>query len=287
MRTRLLALAALAAVSTSAVAQEDSLHSTQLKAGREAGVLRVCADPDNLPSSSQAGDGYEIKIAELIGQVWGWKVEYAWWPIRRGFFSRALNGRYCDVAITAPTGLDMAGVTGPYFRSAYYIVYRKDRGYNLTSLSDTAFRHLRIGVHILNSDAENTPPAMALSTFGVVGNLVGFPTNYSDIYRPDDIFKALAADSIDVAIVWGPIAGYFIARSAVPLTMNKVAQDTVNGIPFVYSLGMGVRRRDTKFRDSLQVVIDQHGQEMVKILESFNVPLLPLEPSGQPAAKGN
>ena len=116
MRTGFVTLVTIALLASNAAAQEDSLHSTQLKAGREAGVLRVCADPDNLPASNQAGEGYEIKIAELIAQTWGWRVEYAWWPVRRGFFSRALNGRYCDVAITAPSGLDIAGVTGPYFR---------------------------------------------------------------------------------------------------------------------------------------------------------------------------
>jgi mxaJ protein len=286
MRTGFATLIAMAITATCAAAQEDSLHSTQLKTGREVGVLRVCADPDNLPASSQAGEGYEIKVAELIAQTWGWRVEYAWWPVRRGFFSRALNGRYCDVAITAPSGLDVAGVTGPYFRSAYYIVYRKDSGLNLSSLADTAFRRLRIGVHILNSDAENTPPAMALSSYGVVGNLVGFPTNYSDIYRPDDIFKALG-DSIDVAIVWGPIAGYFVQQSKVPLVMHKVAEDTVQGIPFVYSMGMGVRRRDTQFRDSLQTVIDQKRGDLEKILQRFNVPMLPVDAGGQPSAKAN
>lgn len=287
MRTGFVTLATVALLASNVAAQEDSLHSTQLKTSRDAGVLRVCADPDNLPASNQAGEGYEIKIAELIAQTWGWRVEYAWWPVRRGFFSRALNGRYCDVAITAPSGLDIAGVTGPYFRSGYYIVYRKDSGLNLSSLADTTFRHLRIGVHILNSDAENTPPAMALSSFGVVGNLVGFPTNYSaDMYRPDDIFKALG-NSIDVAVVWGPIAGYFVQKSTVPLVMNKVAEDTVQGIPFVYSMGMGVRRRDTKFRDSLQTVIDQKRGDMVKILQDFNVPMLPLETGGQPTAKTN
>ena len=92
MRTGFVTLVTLALLAGNAAAQEDSLHSTQLKAGREAGVLRVCADPDNLPASNQAGEGYEIKIAELIAQTWGWRVEYAWWPVRRGFFSRALNG---------------------------------------------------------------------------------------------------------------------------------------------------------------------------------------------------
>jgi hypothetical protein len=93
--------------------------------------------------------------------------------------------------------------------------------------------------------------------------------------------------SFDAVVVWGPIAGYFVQQSKVPLVMNKVAEDTVQGIPFVYSMGMGVRRRDTKFRDSLQAVIDAKGGDMVKILQSFNVPMLPLPAGGQPAAKTN
>jgi quinoprotein dehydrogenase-associated probable ABC transporter substrate-binding protein len=241
------------------------------------GVLRVCADPDNMPASSQTGEGYENKIAELIGKVWNSRVEYAWWPVRRGFFARALNGRYCDVAITAPEKLDIAAVTRPYFRSAYAIVYRADRGLNLTSLSDTTFRRLKIGVNLLNSDAENTPPAMALSAHGVVGNLVGFTTFFSENGdRPEDIINAVADGKVDVAIVWGPLAGYFAKRAKVPLTVNLVEADSVSGIPFAFSMGMATRRRDRALRDSLQAVIDQHGPEIQRILKDYDVPLLPL-----------
>jgi hypothetical protein len=141
------------------------------------GLLRVCADPDNMPLSNQKGEGFEQKIAELIGKEWNAKVEYAWWPVRRGFFSRALNGRYCDVAIEAPSGLDMAGVTKPYFRSGYVFLTRKDSGLDVTSLADPRLKKLKIGVNLLNSDAENTPPAMALSRYGVVGNLTGYTTS--------------------------------------------------------------------------------------------------------------
>ncbi len=278
---------AILACSAAPLRAQDSLGTALLKTGREVGVLRVCADPDNLPASNQKGEGYEIRLAELVAKAWGWQVEYAWWPVRRGFFSRALNGGYCDVAMTAPSGLDMAGVTRPYFRSGYQIVYRKDRGYHLSSLADTLFRHLRIGVHILNSDAENTPPAMALSRFGVVGNLHGFPTNYSDLHRPEEIFRALELDSIDVAIVWGPIAGYYVARSPVPLVMAPVAEAEVDGIPFAFSMGMAVRRRDRGLRDSLQVVLDQHRGEIEKILKDYGIPLLPLDAARPPAAQGN
>ena len=177
-------------------------------------MIRVCADPDNMPLSNQKGEGFEQKIAELVAKEWNAKIEYAWWPVRRGFFARALNGRYCDVAIQAPAEFDMAGVTKPYFRSGYVFVTRKDSGLDIKSLADPRLKKLKIGVNILNSDAENTPPAMALSRYGVVGNLTGYPTFYTDSIRPEDIVTAVAKKDIDVAIVWGPIAGYFAKQVA-------------------------------------------------------------------------
>ena len=241
------------------------------------GVLRVCADPDNMPASNQKGEGYENKIAELVAKEWHSTVDYAWWPIRRGFFARALNGRYCDVPMTAPAGLDMAATTKPYFRSAYYIVYRKDSGLNLTSLDDPAWKKLKIGVNLLNADAENTPPAMALSAHGVVGNLVGFPTFFSEGGdRPEDIIEAVAKKTIDAAIVWGPIAGYFAKRSDVPLVLHPILADSVTGIPFAFDIAMGVRRRDRDLRDSLQSVIERRRPEIEAILRDYAVPLLPI-----------
>jgi quinoprotein dehydrogenase-associated probable ABC transporter substrate-binding protein len=244
----------------------------------ESGVVRICADPDNLPASNEKGEGYENKIAELLARAWNAKLEYAWWPVRRGYFGRALNGRYCDIAITAPAGLDMAGVTRPYYRSGYVIVYRKDSGLDLTSLADPTFKSLRIGVHLLNSDAENTPPAMALGKFGVVGNLVGFNTFFSEQGdRPEDIFNAVANRSIDVAVVWGPLAGYFAPRASTPLVIRPVQEDSVDGIPFAYSMGLATRRRERGLRDSLQAFLDENRPAIEGILKDFGVPTLPLE----------
>ncbi len=207
--------------------------SAQLRPGLEKpGVIRVCADPDNMPLSNQKGEGFEQKIAELVAKEWNAKVEYAWWPVRRGFFARALNGRYCDIAIQAPADFDMAGVTKPYFRSGYVFVTRKDSGLDIKSLADPRLKKLKIGVNILNSDAENTPPAMALSRYGVVGNLTGFPTFYTDSIRPEDIVNAVAKKDIDVAIAWGPLAGYFANKSSVPLTLQPLAErDSLTRFP--------------------------------------------------------
>ena len=251
------------------------------------GTIRVCADPDNMPLSNQRGEGFEQKIAELIAKEWHAKIEYAWWPVRRGFFARALNGRYCDIAIQAPAEFDMAGVTKPYFRSGYVFVTRKDRGLDIKSLADPRLKRLKIGVNILNSDAENTPPAMALSRYGVVGNLTGYPTFYTDSIRPEDIVTAVARKEIDVAIAWGPLAGYFAAKSPVPLTLQPLAErDSLTEFPFRFSIGMGVRRRDRALRDSLQTVLDQRAPEIQAILKEYKVPLFPIPQEQKPEVKG-
>ena len=251
------------------------------------GVIRVCADPDNMPLSNQRGEGFEQKIAEIVAKEWNAKIEYAWWPVRRGFFARALNGRYCDIAIQAPAEFDMAGVTKPYFRSGYVFVTRKDSGLDIKSLADPRLKRLKIGVNILNSDAENTPPAMALSRYGVVGTLTGYPTFYTDSIRPEDIITAVARKEIDVAIAWGPLAGYFTAKSPVPLTLQPLAErDSLTDFPFRFSIGMGVRRRDRGLRDSLQTVLDQKAPEIQAILKQYRVPLFPIPPDQKPEAKG-
>lgn len=244
------------------------------------GVLRVCADPDNMPLSNQKGEGFEQRIAEVIAKEWDSKIEYAWWPVRRGFFARALNGRYCDVAIQAPSLFDMAGVTKPYYRSGYVFVTRKESGLDIKSLADPRLKKLKIGVNLLNSDAENTPPAMALSRYGVVGNLVGYSTFYTETERPEDIVTDVAKKNTDVAIVWGPLAGYFAKKSPVPLSLTPLAErDSLTEFPFRFNIGMGVRRRDVALRDSLQAVIDRKRPEIDAILEEYGVPMFPIEES--------
>jgi mxaJ protein len=275
--TRLLQFfAALALIS---VCSNSALFAQHLRPNVEkAGVLRVCADPDNMPLSNQKGEGYEQKIAELIGKEWNSKVEYAWWPVRRGFFSRALSGRYCDVAIQAPSGLDMAAVTKPFFRSGYVFVTRKDSGLDIRSLADPRLKKLKIGVNLLNADAENTPPAMALSRYGVVGNLVGFNTFYSDSVRPEDIVYAVAKKDIDVAIVWGPLAGYFVQKAPMPLLLQPLPErDSLSDFPFRFNISMGVRRRDRVLRDSLQTVLDRKAAEIEAILKQYAVPVFPVQ----------
>ena len=239
--------------------------------------IRVCADPDNMPSSNDKLEGYENKLATLISQELKAKLEYVWYPTRRGYF-RILNGMYCDLAMEVPAGLDMAGTTKPYFRSGYVFVTRKGSGLeDLKTLADPRLKKLKIGVNIYTSDAENSPPAMALSQYGVIGNLTGYSTFFDENNRPEDIINGVAKKDVDLAIAWGPLAGYFAKTSSVPLVLTPLpAKDSLSDFPFQYNIGIAVRRKDKEFRDSLEVVLARKRPEIDAILKQFNVPVLPI-----------
>jgi mxaJ protein len=244
------------------------------------GVLRVCADPDNMPFSNQKGEGYENKIADLIAKTWNSQLQYVWWPIRRGYF-RMLNGTYCDLVIESPAGLDMAAATKPYYRSGYTFVSRKGSGLeDINSLADPRLKKLKIGVNLyVSSDGEHSPPEMALSMHGVVGNLKGYNVSYDENIRPEDIINGVAKKEVDLAIAWGPMAGYFVKKSPVPLVLTPISVevDSASGLPMQYNIGMAVRRRDKAFRDSLQTFLDKKAPEVDGILKEYGVPVLPIK----------
>jgi mxaJ protein len=266
------ALLALAALAQPALAQRPG--------PLRPGVLRVCADMDNLPFSNQKGEGYENKIAELIANAWNSKLEYTWWPIRRGYY-RMLNGTYCDVIIESPAGLDQAGSTKPYYRSGYAFVSRKGSGYeDINSLADPRLKKLKIGVNLfVSTDGEHSPPEMALSRYGVIGNLRGYNTSYDENIRPEDIINGVANKDVDVAIVWGPMAGYFVKKASVPLVLTPIAaeKDSATGFPMQYDIGMAVRRQDKALRDSLQTLLDRRASDIQAILKGYGVPVIPLK----------
>jgi quinoprotein dehydrogenase-associated probable ABC transporter substrate-binding protein len=284
--SRAIPLACLAALALAAPL------SAQRPAPLKPGLLRVCADMDNLPFSNQKGEGYENKIADLIAKEWKSKLEYTWWPIRRGYY-RMLNGTYCDLVIESPVGVDQAGATKPYYRSGYMFLTRAGSGLeNINSLADPRLKKAKIGVNLfVSSDGEHSPPEMALSRYGVVGNLVGYSTAYDETTRPEDIINAVAKKDVDLAIVWGPQAGYFAKKASVPLVLTPMAaaQDSATGYPMQYNIGMAVRRKDREFRDSLQQLLDRKAPEIQGILKQYGVPLLPIpaEPGEGDKAKGS
>jgi quinoprotein dehydrogenase-associated probable ABC transporter substrate-binding protein len=249
--------------------------TTRPKFERPAGVLRVCADPNNLPFSNERGEGFENKIAELLARDLNERLEYTWWAQRRGFFRSTLRAGVCDVVLGVPSSFELAATTAPYYRSTYVFVYRKDRGLNVHSFDDAVLRDVKVGVQLVGDDGANTPPAHALAARGVIDNVRGY-TLYGDYKQPNPparIVEAVAKGEVDVAVAWGPLAGYFARRERAPLAVVPVSpQFDLPFLPFVYDISMGVRRGDEDLRQQLDDFLVRRHDEIQNILDDYGVP---------------
>jgi mxaJ protein len=239
--------------------------------------LRVCADPYNLPFSNRQLEGFENKIATLIAKELGETVSYVWWGQRRGFIRNTMNASLkearCDVVMGVPAGYDLVQPTKPYYRSTYVFVYPKGKGLHIQSLDDPILKKVKIGVHLLGDDYTNPPPVHELSKRGVVDNVMGFDTFYSPTNPPSKLIDAVASGKVDVAIVWGPAAGYFVARQRVPLEVVPIPSGKTD-LPFAFDISLGVRKGDDTLRAQLEQILDKKQVEIQKILKDNGVPLL-------------
>jgi len=235
-------------------------------------VLRVCADPNNLPFSNRDGQGFENKLAEVLAAHIGAKLEYTWWAQRKSFVKNSLNAGRCDVVLGLPALLDSVATTKPYYRSTYVFVSRRDRNLNLTSLSDPRLAQWKIGVHVVGDDL--APPAAALARRGITANVVGFSLfgPYGEANPPRKLIDAVANGEIDVAIVWGPFAGYFAKQESVPLDVAPVTPSTFLAVPFTFEIAAGVRKGDQTLRAELDNAIANDSGEIQRILADYGVP---------------
>ncbi len=255
--------------------QTQQASAAQVKFERPAGVLRVCADPNNLPFSNERGEGFENKIAELLAADLHERLEYTWWAQRRGFFRNTLRAGACDVVLGVPSSFELAATTAPYYRSTYVFVYRKGKGLSVASFDDPVLRGVKVGVQLVGDDGANTPPAHALTARGIVGNVRGY-TLYGDYREPNPparVVEAVAKGDVDVAVVWGPLAGYFARRQRVPLEVVPVSpQFDLPFLPFVYDISMGVRRGDEDLRQQLDSFLQRRRPDIERILDDYGVP---------------
>jgi mxaJ protein len=245
--------------------------------GGEPKELRVCADPDNLPYSNEQLEGFENKIAALIAHDLGAQLTYTWWPHQRGLIRRTLNEERCDVLIGIPKGYDPVLWTKPYYRTAYVIAYVRGRGPEVTSLDDPILTQLKIGVHV------NTPPHDALAERGIVGdNVVAYRLFHTPQADPQEylgqIIEDLLAAKIDVALVWGPFAGYYAKKSSAPLQLVPLRGGGA-ATPFTFDISMGVRKGQRALKAELEEVLDKDAAAIWRILEEYGVPLVAAEAS--------
>jgi mxaJ protein len=245
-------------------------------------VLRVCSDPNNMPFSNRAGQGFENKIAELFARELGWKLEYTWFPQRMGFIRNTLRGRdpnsnrfKCDLVMGVPVGFELAATTQPYYRSIYALAYLKGNGLDevttpdaLTRLPPEKLKLLKFGV------VAQTPPVDWLLAHHLFDQAVPYDTQPADPdrYPGEMVEKDLAAGKIDVAFAWGPIAGYFAKKSQKPVTVVPFAPDPQ--VQFDFRIAMGVRYGEPEWKKRVDQLISAQRAAIHAILTDYGVPLL-------------
>lgn len=237
--------------------------------------FRVCADPNNLPFSNHHQQGFENKLAELLARERRQKVAYTWWPQRRGFLRNTLQAGVCDVVIGVPVGYEPVLTTPPYYRSTYVFVSRKSAVWQITSFDDPLLRTLKIGVHLIGDDYANSPPAHLLSSKGIVANVVGYSIygDYAEDSPPGKIITAVATGEIDVAIVWGPIAGYFAKQQTEPMSIIPVpSAASSSSLPLSYNIAIGVRHGNAVLKTELTKLLQCQAPEIARILSDYGIP---------------
>ena len=238
----------------------------------QAPALRVCGDPDNLPFSNERLEGFENRIAAVVAAELGATPVYAWWPHQRGLVRNTIDAGTCDVIFGVPEGLDFVLWTKPYYRSSYVMAYRNDRGYDFRSLDAPALHELRIGVHV------NTPPEESLARRGLLDNVSTYSLFFDprgDRDRPRKLLDDLVAGAVDVAVAWGPLAGYAATTSDAPIELVPLEDEL--GVPLSFAISMGVAKGNDELKGRLEAAIDRRQAEILAILGEYGVPLVPAE----------
>lgn len=241
-------------------------------------VLTVAADPNNLPFSNDREEGFEYKLARLFAHELHLELRTIWQSQRRGFFSDTLGSDRCDVVMGVPAGFKQCLTTAPYYRSTFVFVSREVDRLNINSFDDPTLRRVKIGVNT-TGDGQMTPPANALIERGLSQNLVSFSL-YGDIRRQNplaEIIRAVSDKKVDVAVAWGPLAGYFAAGESPPLKVTPIAVSSDSTLPLSFAICVGVRKGEDLLRDDINRVLTTQQERIHQLLDDFHIPQLPLD----------
>jgi len=233
-------------------------------------VLRVCADPRNLPFSNEKGEGFENKLAEFFAEKLQKKLDYMYFPQATGFVRMTLGAHRCDVIMGFPQGDDLVQGTNPYYRTAYALIAKQGSGLDdVATLEDGRLKGKHIGI------VAGTPPATNMAVNGLMANAKPYPLMIDT--RFDSSAAAMIEDlnsgQIDAGILWGPMAGYYAKKASPPLHITPLIKET-SGPRLAYRIGMGVRPADQNWKRQLNRLIQENQPAINKILLDFGVPLL-------------
>lgn len=260
--------AALAAALLLAAAAWGGAARAQTAEVQGLSELRVCADPANMPFSNERGEGFENRVAEIVGRGLGLPVSYVFFPQTVGFVRNTIRARQCDVVMGTVAGDELLQNTDPYYHTTYVAVYKKGSA-PPEDLADPAWRALRIGV------VANTPPADPLVRAGLMGRVRPYQLNVDTRHESPgrQMVRDVAAGELDVGLVWGPIAGYEIKVGGHDLEMRPVPS-APGWARMDYRITMGVRAGEPEWRRRVNQALRRKQDAIAAVLAEYGVPVL-------------
>ncbi len=234
-------------------------------------VLRVCADPANLPFSNEKKEGFENKIADIIGDELKVPVEYTWFPQATGFTRNTLLAKRCDVIIGTGQGDELVLNTNALYRSAYALIYKPGTGLDgVESIFDPKLQGKRVGV------VQGTPSATLVAKAGLMDKARPYRLMVDRRYDDPsaDMVKDIRKGDIDAGVMWGPIAGYYATRDGDKLTVAPLTKDVDKAGRLDFRITMGVRQGDDLWKRALNDVIRKRQADIDKVLLEYGVPMI-------------
>jgi mxaJ protein len=239
--------------------------------------FRVCADPENMPYSNQKGEGFENKIAEVLAKDLGKELTYEFWLDRQGFLRNTINAQRCDVIMGMSTDVDNLRTSKPYYRSGYVFVYRKSSNYNIKDWNSPDLRKGIIGI------VGESPPTIALRDNDLMANAHPYRLQRDLNFPPSLMIDDLVAGKNDIAIIWGPIGGYFAKQSKEPLVVVPIPEfksernafDSQKG-KSEFNISVAVRKKDKDRMEMIQGALDRNQSKIMKILDDYGIPHVPV-----------
>jgi len=236
-----------------------------------AAFLRVCADPDNMPFSDAKGEGFENRLAELIAEKLGARLDYSWFPEATGYVPNTMGRDACDLVMGYAQGTGLIEDTNPYYYTSYVLIYRPDDGSleGVDSLSDPRLKGKKIGFFA------RTPPASILAMNGLVANSEPFEVNADESASKAAVamIDEIVSGKLDAGLLWGPVGGYYAERGAVPLKLVPLVKETA-GPSTIYGITMGVRPNEPQWKHTINKLIAENQGEINVILQGYSVPVL-------------
>ena len=240
-------------------------------------TLRICADPNNLPYSNNREQGFENQIAQMIAHDLGRRIQYVWFPPSPRQSEKLQKSGQCELMIEVPARYALLHTTQPYFRSSYVFVTRKKDHLDIRSLDDPRLKTAKIGLPGVG-DGSSTPAAQELANRGIVRNVAIYTVfgNLGDENPPARLIDAVARRKVDVAIAWGPLAGYFAKYSETPLVVTPISPGKATSLPLAFDMSMGVGWGHDALYHAVQTELVRRHDDIQRILRNYGVPLLDL-----------